>query len=39
MKLFAAEISGLITMIPIVDDKRNITNQAKWRGTWFYVPD
>jgi hypothetical protein len=33
MKLFAAEISGLIATIPIVDDKRNITNQAKWGGT------
>jgi hypothetical protein len=33
MKLFAAEISGLIATIPVVNDKRNITNQAKWEGT------
>lgn len=39
MKLFAAKISGLIATIPIVNDKRNITNQAKWGGTQFYVPD
>jgi hypothetical protein len=38
MKLFAAEISGPIAMIPIAGDKRNITNQAKWSRTQFYVP-
>jgi hypothetical protein len=38
MKLFAAEISGSIAMIPIASDKRNITNQAKWPRTQFYVP-